>query len=58
MKQLERFTEDAYALLRIVTGFTFAFHGAQKILLAALYCFVFLFIACNGVGTWSIDPKH
>lgn len=128
MKQLERFTEYAYALLRIVTGFMFAFHGAQKILgvlsefrpavgsqiwfggllellgglavmvgwrtrlaaflcsgemavayfqfhwkfqlganffpainkgeLAVLYCFVFLFIACNGGGTWSVDPKH
>ncbi len=32
MKQLEKFSGSAYALLRIVTGFMFAFHGAQKIL--------------------------
>ena len=32
MKWLERFADHAYALLRIVTGFMFAFHGAQKIL--------------------------
>jgi putative oxidoreductase len=29
---LGRFTEPAYALLRIVAGLLFAFHGAQKIL--------------------------
>jgi putative oxidoreductase len=32
MKQLGKFTDHAYALLRIVTGFLFLFHGAQKIL--------------------------
>ena len=32
MKQLERYADQAYALLRIMTGFMFAFHGAQKIL--------------------------
>jgi len=32
MKQLEKFSDTAYALLRIVTGFMFCFHGAQKIL--------------------------
>jgi putative oxidoreductase len=32
MKALARFTEPAYALLRIVAGLLFAFHGAQKIL--------------------------
>ena len=31
MKQLERFTDQAYAVMRIVTGFMFAFHGLQKI---------------------------
>lgn len=31
MKQLERFSENAYALLRIMSGFMFAFHGAQII---------------------------
>ncbi len=32
MKQLEKFSGHAYALLRIVTGFMFAFHGMQKVL--------------------------
>ena len=112
---------QAYALLRIVTGFLFIFHGSQKLFdfplefpypmsplmqaaglieviggamimlglfsrpiaflcsgtmavaywmahgmrdlfpilnggeLSALYCFIFLFIACNGSGIWSVD---
>ena len=32
MKQLAKYGDEAYALLRIVTGFMFSFHGAQKIL--------------------------
>jgi len=32
MKWLEKYGDYAYALLRIVTGFIFSFHGAQKIL--------------------------
>ena len=32
MKQLEKCSDHAYALLRIVAGFMFAFHGAQIIL--------------------------
>lgn len=32
MKPLERFSDHAYALLRIVAGFMLSFHGAQKIL--------------------------
>jgi putative oxidoreductase len=32
MRWLERFSNLSYALMRIVTGFMFAFHGAQKIL--------------------------
>lgn len=32
MTWLERYTEQAYALLRIVAGLLFSFHGAQKIL--------------------------
>ena len=32
MKRLEKVADYAYALMRIVTGFMFAFHGAQKIL--------------------------
>lgn len=31
MRALERHTPSAYALLRIVAGFCFAFHGAQKV---------------------------
>lgn len=31
MKQLEKFSCCAYALLRIVAGFMFTFHGVQKI---------------------------
>jgi putative oxidoreductase len=124
---LERFKPEAYALLRIVSGLMFSFHGAQKILgvfgamqppvggqlwigglielfgglaiaiglqtrlaafvcsgqmavaylqfhwkgqlgpdffpannkgeLALLYSFVFLFIATQGPGKWSLDGK-
>ncbi len=32
MKQLSRYADHAYALLRVVAGFMFSFHGAQKIL--------------------------
>ena len=32
MNWLERYTDHAYALLRIVAGFMLSFHGAQKIL--------------------------
>jgi len=32
MEWLEKYADYAYALLRIVTGFIFSFHGAQKIL--------------------------
>lgn len=118
------FTQQAYALLRIVTGFLFLCHGTQKLFgvpgappnvppfvtyiagpielvggllvmvglfagwaaflcsgqmaaaywmvhgtqalfpiqnggeLAALYCFVFLFIATQGSGIWSIDSAR
>lgn len=31
MKQLGKFSNDAYALLRIVSGLMFAFHGVQKL---------------------------
>jgi len=124
---LAKYSDQAYALLRIVAGFMFSFHGAQKILgilsdfqppvgsqlwfgglielvggllimvgfqtrwaaflssgqmavayfqfhwkfqigpqffpainkgeLAALYCFVFLFIACRGGVMWCLDKK-
>jgi len=32
IKQLEKYSNHAYALMRIVAGFMFSFHGAQKIL--------------------------
>lgn len=31
MKWMGKFTEPAYALLRIMTGFMFSFHGVQKL---------------------------
>lgn len=31
MKALEKYTDHAYALMRIITGAMFAFHGAQKL---------------------------
>lgn len=31
MKQLAKYTDQAYALLRIIAGFMFALHGAQKL---------------------------
>ena len=126
MKQLEKYADHAYALMRIVTGFLFSFHGVQILFgvlspmprpaagsqgwfggiiellgglavmlglqtraaaflssgtmavayfqfhwkfqlgsqifpavnqgeLAALYCFVFLLIACRGGVKWSLD---
>jgi putative oxidoreductase len=40
------------------------FHGTQSLYplvnggeIAALYCFIFLFIACKGSGIWSMDNK-
>jgi len=32
MKELAKYERQAYALLRIVAGFMFSFHGAQKVL--------------------------
>ncbi len=128
MKWLEKYADISYALLRIMAGFMFSFHGAQKILgvlsefhppvgsqlwfgglielvaglaillgfktrvsaflasgemavaycqfhwkfqtganffpainkgeLAALYCFVFLYIACRGAVKWSLDKRN
>jgi putative oxidoreductase len=118
---LSRFVEPTYAIMRIVVGFLFAFHGAQKLFgvfdgtagpiaslmglagiiefgggllvmigllaglaafissgqmafayflahaprggwpiqndgeLAALFCFLFLFISARGAGIWSFD---
>jgi putative oxidoreductase len=128
MRQLERYANHAYALMRIMAGFMFSFHGAQKILgvfsmhrppagsqlwfgglielvgglavmlgfqtraaaflcsgtmavaylqfhwklqfgsrlfpavnqgeLAALYCFVFLYIACRGGVEWALNKSN
>jgi putative oxidoreductase len=122
MSFLDKYQEHSYALLRIVAGFLFIWHGAQKLFnfpadfpygplnplmtaagaielvggalimiglftrpvaficsgtmavaywmahgmqnvfpllnggeLAALYCFIFLFIAARGAGIWSVD---
>ena len=127
MSFLSKYTDQAYALMRIMAGFMFSFHGLQKIFgvlsdhqpplwsqgwfggllelvcgllimvgfqtrwaafiasgemavayfqfhwkfqfssaffpvvnrgeLAALYCFVFLFIATRGGVRWSLDKK-
>ncbi len=127
MKFLAPFEARAYALLRIISGFFFAFHGAQKLFgvwsefhpaagsqiwiggvielaggllillgfrtrwaaficsgtmavayaqfhwkfrfdrnffpginegeLAAVYAFLFLFIACRGAGPWALDKQ-
>ena len=128
MRWLEKYADHAYALMRIMAGLMFSFHGAQKIFgvlfefrppvgsllwfagiiellgglavmlglkarvaaflcsgemavayfqfhwnfqigpqffpainkgeLAALYCFVFLSIACRGAVKWSLDKKN
>lgn len=123
MKFLDKYQEHSYALLRIVSGFLFLWHGIQKYFnfpvefpwplnpmtsaagvieivggtliliglftrpaaflcsgtmavaywmahgskaffpianggeLAALFCFVFLFIATKGAGMWSVDTN-
>lgn len=129
MNFLNPYRDEAYAVLRVMSGFMFSLHGAQKILglladrpgpeiwtqgwfggliellgglcvmiglfarpaaflasgtmavayiqfhwkgqwdanffpivnhgeMAALYCFVFLFIAVQGAGKWSLDSKR
>ena len=122
---MKRFDGETHALLRIVTGLLFSFHGTQKLFswpleahsgtpafvtfvagpielvgglmvavglytrwaaficsglmaaaywmahglndffplnnggeLAALYCFLFLFISANGPGMWSVDGQR
>lgn len=122
---MQPYAEHTYAAMRIVTGFTFLWHGTQKLLdfpvgmpdgvppfiiyvagpielfggvlimiglftswaaflssglmagaywighgtkallpiqnggeLAAIYCFVFLFIAARGSGIWSVDASR
>ena len=121
---MRRFSDETYALMRIMTGLLFLWHGSQKLFgfpqaapdapafiifvagpielvggslvaiglftrgaaflcsglmasaywmahgtkhlfpllnggeLAALYCFVFLFISSNGAGIWSADAAY
>ena len=122
---MEKYSQHAYALLRIVTGFVFLWHGSQKLFgfpspmpmqppafivygaggieliggvlvmiglftswaafitsglmafaywmghgtkaflpsenggeLAAIYCFLFLYISAHGAGIWSVDSRR
>jgi putative oxidoreductase len=94
---MAKYGGETYALMRIVTGLLFLWHGTQKLFgfpaesppeapafvcsglmaaaywlahgtkalfpilnqgeLAALYCFVFLFISAHGAGKWSLDGQ-
>ena len=63
---------DAGLLLaRMVFGLVMAAHGSQKLFplfppeyggnggeLAAIYCFVFLFLSARGSGIWSVDGSR
>lgn len=42
----------AYFIAHMPQGFFPILNGGE---LAALYCFVFLFIAASGGGAWSLD---
>jgi uncharacterized membrane protein YphA (DoxX/SURF4 family) len=42
---LGRYTEQTYALMRIVVPFVYLCHGAQKL----------LYLATRGSGIWSLD---
>lgn len=45
----------AYWYAHAPQGFYPLLNGGE---LAALYCFVFLFLACAGGGAWSVDAKR
>lgn len=45
----------AYFLAHLPRGFFPLLNGGE---LAALYCFVFLFLAAAGGGTWSVDAMR
>ena len=45
----------AYWMVHAPQGFYPLLNGGE---LAALYCFVFLFLACAGGGAWSVDAKR
>ncbi len=68
-RYLSGFDGPIYALLRMVAGFLFLCHGAQKLFglfggppaempAAALYAFAFLLIAARGAGVWSLDAAR
>ena len=49
---LSGMTAVAYFIAHAGQGFFPILNGGE---LAALYCFVFLYIACHGPGLWSVD---
>lgn len=49
---LSGMTAFAYFIAHAPRGFYPLLNGGE---LAALYCFVFLYIACAGGGSWSLD---
>ena len=52
---LSGMTAVAYWYVHAPQGFYPLLNGGE---LAALYCFVFLYLACAGGGVWSIDAKR
>jgi putative oxidoreductase len=52
---LSGMTAVAYWYVHAPQGFFPLLNGGE---LAALYCFVFLYLACAGGGVWSIDAKR
>jgi putative oxidoreductase len=52
---LSGMTAVAYWSVHAPQGFFPLLNGGE---LAALYCFVFLYLACAGGGVWSIDAKR
>ncbi len=62
---MQAYTAQTYALMCVVTGFLFLWHGTQALLpiqnrgeLAVLYCFTFLYISSQGSGIWSVDAAR
>jgi putative oxidoreductase len=52
---LSGMTAVAYWYAHAPQGFFPLLNGGE---LAALYCFVFLYLACAGGGVWSVDAKR
>ncbi len=58
---MKSFEAQAYAVMRIVFGFTFLWHGGQKLFgfpSAAPAGIPDLFIAARGSGIWSVDAMR